>query len=173
MKLLTRSHISQLVKDNKLVLISTDNQGITFLDEVRIGLRLGEEITEVLAPVCLNDTATPRTQKQKTTSALLIPGHLYLCPSSERFSLPNNVMGVISTRSKYARLGFELAKSSVYVAPGFGSKEPTPLVFEITVPLEVSGISTNICYGFLLLIEIDDHLEHGSVSYNSRFPFDR
>lgn len=170
MRLLTKTRVNQLMKEGKLGLINPDNHETIFLDEVRIGVKLGQEITEVLGPVCLNDSHTFSTRKQKTVSASLVPSHLYLCPSSERLFLPNNVMGLINTRSKYARLGFELAKSSVYIAPGFGSSEPTPLVFEITVPIEISGISTDICYGFLLLFELEEHLENTSSSYSSRFP---
>jgi|ERR1041384_217989 deoxycytidine triphosphate deaminase len=170
MKLLTKSRAIELIRHNQLGLANVENYERAFLDDVRIGLRLGEEIIEVSGPVDLGPSANVKIGRQETATVSLLPGHFYLGISREELFLPKNVMGLINTRSKYARLGFELAKSSVYVAPGFGASTPTSLIFEITVPIEIRGLSPEIAYGFLLLFELDEEVRETGSSYNERFP---
>jgi deoxycytidine triphosphate deaminase len=105
-----------------------------------------------------------------TEGGTLEPGYFYLGVSRERFTLPRNVYGLINTRSKYARRGLELARSSTFVIPGFGMAEPSPLVFEITVPYAVNGLTSNEPYGFLLLFETDFEVPAEVGSYSDRFP---
>lgn len=84
--------------------------------------------------------------------------------------LPRNIFGIINTRSKYARLGLELARSSTFVIPGFGAERPSPIVFEITVPHSIQGLRAREAYGFLLLFEADFEIATESAAYINRFP---
>jgi deoxycytidine triphosphate deaminase len=144
----------------------------SFLDDLRIGLRLSEEILEIGGPVdisCQPDAAN--YQRHKLNRVHLMPGRFYLGTSRETFSIPNNIMGVLNTRSKYARLGLELARFSVYVAPGFGADEPASFVFEISPSVEIKGLSPDIPYGLLLLFEFEDQGIVANRKYSSCFPF--
>lgn len=166
-----RERILGLIADGALAILGNDSLAAAFLDDFRIGLRLRDEMVEIKGPVDL--TSQPSVQQChvfNTEGGILEPGHFYLGVSREKFRLPRNVYGLINTRSKYARRGLELARSSTFVIPGFGMVEPSPLVFEITVPHVLNGLTANDPYGFLLLFETDFEIATEIGSHSDRFP---
>jgi len=88
----------------------------------------------------------------------------------EEFSLPDNIMAIVYTRSKYARIGLEMVRSSVFVIPGFGRTTPTPIVFEISTSVEVTNLTSDEKYAFLLFYELTNGIELTASDYKTRFP---
>lgn len=171
MRPLTKERALQLIRDGHIVVGNVTNYEDVFLDSLRIGLRLRSQLIEILNPVDLNALDQVKWNRLPLSETTLIPNHFYLAISREEFSLPFNVMGMLNTRSKFARFGLDLAKSSVYVTPGFGNGKPAPFVFEISSPIEIRGLSTDVPYGFMTLFELDFESENGSDRYDNRFPF--
>jgi deoxycytidine triphosphate deaminase len=158
-----------LIKENRLRIEGVD-AGEIFLDDLRIALRLRSQILQASGPVDLANPDEFNWSTHNLADVALMPHRFYLATSVEMLSLPNNMMGLICTRSKYARAGLELAQSSVFVIPGFGSSSPAPLVFEIYPRVELRGLRSNFPYGFLLLFELDEETKTGDLDYASRFP---
>lgn len=172
MKLVTKSRFYELVNQGEIGIGENNSKQSFFLDDIRFGLSLREEVTQINSPVDFDaDEKKLRLTKFRIGEKPLVPNKFYLASSEEEIFLPNNIMGYINTRSKFARLGFELARSSVYVIPGFGGRKPTPFIFEITVPVEIYGLKQGIPYGFLLLFEFEENISTIEKSYLDRFPF--
>lgn len=172
MRLCTKGRILDLIQSGDILVKNIDIPEHLFLDDVRVGLRLRDHLLEVCGPVNLQQPLDSISHKKiALRDASLIPGKFYIGLSQEEFCLANDIMGFICTRSKYARTGFELAKSSVFVIPGFGNGTPTPIVFEISPDLEIYGLDTSDKYAFMLLFELSDGINLVDTEYGSRFPF--
>lgn len=172
MKPCTKHRVLELIREGCIGLRNVSDYASVFLDDVRMGLHLRKELLEITGPVDLSAREQVSCRRLSIADMSLMPGYLYLGVSREEISLPRNIIGILNTRSKYARLGLELARSSVYVIPGFGGGNPTPIVFEIVVPVEVKGLSPDVPYGFLTFFELDDAIREIETDHSSRFPLD-
>jgi deoxycytidine triphosphate deaminase len=170
MRLCKKNKLIDLIEEGKLKIEGVDVSDV-FLDDLRVALRLRPQILEARGIIDLVHPDDSNWNSYNLSEVALMPNRFYLASSVEMLSLPNNMMGLICTRSKYARLGLELAQSSVFVIPGFGSNSPAPLVFEIYPRVELRGLKSNFPYGFLLFFELDeDIIRADDLNYASRFP---
>ena len=97
----------------------------------------------------------------------------YLGFSVERICIPNNVIGSLHTRSALSRLGLDFFGSSTYVSPGFGSEQPTQIVFEIAARIDISHLPLEEHVAGLVLYQIEGVHEiwKGAGKHRTRFPF--
>jgi deoxycytidine triphosphate deaminase len=174
MNLLSKTEIYDLIKDGSFLISSTkENNQINFLDDIRLGLSV-EKLFEVEPEVDLLNV--DKTQKKEITinPIKLQKSNFYLGISGEKFSLPNNVIGLINTRSKYARIGIDVVNSSFLVIPGFGNSTPTPIVFEITTQTNINNFVIGDYYAYAIFFQIDNNVNLNSIEkeYEKRFPFE-
>ena len=170
MRLCSKKRILELMRENQFRLANIADHREIFLDDFRIGFRLRETILEIEGPVDLSDIERTVHRRHSLDDTTLLAGKLYLGISREEISLPANVLGIINTRSTYARVGLEMARSSLIIAPGFGIPVPTPLVFEITTLVDITGLSSSARYAFASLFELPENVEVTSVDYWSIYP---
>ena len=164
MRLLSKNDISNYTKKN---LFNITN--LEFLDDYRIGLSLHNIYYQVNEPVNLLKDIEHKSYNL-TPNCVFTKGNLYLLESNQHLCIPENIFGLIQTRSKYARLGFELAQSSLIIIPGFGKINPAPLALEFSPRIDISGIMTDEFYGYILFFEIDS-VNSNHKDYRFRFPF--
>lgn len=69
---------------------------------------------------------------EEMDSLTIFPGEFVLGASVEALSLPDDVIGQLSTPSHMARFGLSFIQSSALVHPGFGRTSSTQITFEIT-----------------------------------------
>jgi len=145
--------------------------GCRFLDDVKIGLT---PVSEVLIAPAILDLSSPHGalgfDKVNLWDNILHPGRLYLAHTEERISLPKNVIGLLHTRSTYARFGLDCLRSSAFVSPGFGADRPMPLVLEITVTTVVQGLQRDALASLILFGVGDDISDCGPGRHSGRFP---
>lgn len=170
MKLCYGERLAHLRRSGELRIECDD--GAIMLDDFRIGLRLGPVIRSITGPVDLSDPSPPTTTDHPTTGFRLDRGMWCLARSRERIGLSERLIGIMNTRSKFARLGLELACSSWIIAPGFGMGEPTSLVFEMHAATSLHGFTETDCYGFFFVMECDQPVVDATTpkSYGDRFP---
>jgi len=166
MKLLSRNEISDYTNKDLLKI-----SNLKFIDGYRIGLSLHNIYYKVNEPVdllgdidCKSNILSP--------NYVFAKGNLYLLESKQQLCVPENIFGLIQTRSKFARLGFELAQSSLIIIPGFGKINPTPLVLEFSPRIDICGIKTDEFYGYVIFFEIDSN-NSNNKDYRFRFPFNK
>ena len=82
-------------------------------------------------------------------------GDFFLGASLEKLSIPNDLVGMLSTTSHMARFGLSFVQSSTVVRPGFGIHIPTAVTYEISM-LNPSTVMipalTPVCH--LMLVEV-------------------
>jgi len=170
MRLASRSEIDKALNDGEIVIRTRDGSALEYLDEYRVVLRL-ERLYSVQGEVDLTRPEDLCANPLDLTSATLAPNTLYLATTREVFTLGTNFVATIHTRSKFARAGFECLISSNFVVPGFGSREPTPLVLELLARLRTRGLSPDGHYFFVLLYRLDQAGETlNQKDYWDRFP---
>jgi len=100
-------------------------------------------------------------------------GATYLAFSRQKITLPDNVIGLLHTRSSLSRLGLDFFGSSIYVSPGFGAERPTPIVFEITATITIKNLPSSDHVAGLVLYQVDgvDTVWRGRGHHTLRFPF--
>ena len=69
----------------------------------------------------LRNAAESKINLREGEEFKLLPGELFLVYTKEVVNLPNNVMGLVNLRSRYARKGF-IQSTSLKVSPGFRGK---------------------------------------------------
>ena len=154
MRLCHRDELLWLLSEGKLDIEVDDGSEPVFLDEHRLGLRIGT-IYRLSGEVNLQSSHRTDVELVDFAHEPLLPGTRYLGLSRERIGLGGGYVSTIHTRSRYARLGLEMLGSSNFVVPGFGTTKSTPIVFEISTALATRGFSFEDCYAFLLVYEVD------------------
>ncbi len=144
-----------------------------YLDDIRIGLSL-DSISrmpdKIEIDVASNDDIDLIKMGNKNINFL--KDEFYLASTLEKFSLPNNIIGIINTRSKYARIGIETVNSSWFVIPNFGQEIPTPIILEIKSHVDILNVNVDDSLAYLLLFELDVRITPKEVkNYLTRFPF--
>jgi hypothetical protein len=168
-QLCDRADVLKLIASSELTLDGIGSE-VRFLDEHRIGLHI-DHLFQVEGEVDLSTTAPPDGRWIPLESTELTPDGFYLGVTKERVGLGRSVVGSLHTRSRYARLGFEVLCSSNFIVPGFGMTGPAPLVFEITVRRRTVGLNSDTAYCFALIYRISSPLREPNTSdYNARFP---
>jgi hypothetical protein len=169
-RLCDREDVHQLVCSGKATIVSGQNLDRLFLDDHRIGLHI-EHLYEVTGAVNLHSPEPPTIVSCPLGEGVLLPGAFYLGTTQERISLTGGLAASLHTRSRYARLGLEFLGSSNFIVPGFGTAGAAPIVFEITVRRQTSGMRSDASYCFLLLYDLTaSRLTRNLRDYNARFP---
>jgi hypothetical protein len=170
MRLCHRDELLWLMSEGKLDIGLDDGAEPVFLDEHRLGLRIGR-VYRLSGEVDLQSRRRPCAELVDLGYEPLLPGTHYLGVSRERISLGGGYVSTIHTRSRYARLGLELLGSSNFIVPGFGTTRSTPIVFEISAALTTRGFSRDDCYAFLLVYKVDAPRQTRNFNqYFRRFP---
>lgn len=154
LELCTKQAILELIDNGEMAFEPCEAVELAFLDDIRLGLRLGGTLAEVRGPVDLSGQNPTPYHMENSDGAAILPGKRYVCASREKLRIPKNLICTIHTRSRYAQQGLELVHSSNIVLPGFGSDKPHSLLFEITSPLELRNLNTACRYGYLLLYRL-------------------
>lgn len=170
MKLCTRKRVIELINEGKILIKGVDDIENAFLDDIRLGLSLRDELLEIYGPIDLTQIESIPYRKIRIGDSSLKPGKLYVGLSKEKMCLANNVMGFINTRSRYTRIGLEMARSSVFIIPGFGSGVPTPITFEISVQVEIKNLVPYEKYAYVIIYELNEGIEALRGRYWDRFP---
>lgn len=68
------------------------------------------------------------TEKVKAKQIVLAPGELVLGKTVERIKLPNNIIGRLEGRSRYARMGLAVHVTSAVVQPGSDNHQVLEIV---------------------------------------------
>jgi deoxycytidine triphosphate deaminase len=142
----------------------------THLDGLRIGLRIKKNI--IRAPSVIKDLENIESQnwdKLNTETDALEKFNFYLGITHEKFSLPENIFGIIHSRSIFARVGLDCVQSSFFVTPGFGRDKPLPLVLELFPKISIK-IDTTIPLAGLLLFECENNFKVNVQNLESLFP---
>lgn len=170
MNLCNKARVLELVYENEIKVGNISSLENSFIDDFRIGLKLRNYIWEIIGPVNIDNPKNIKSRELVLEGTTLESRKLYLGVSQAEFSLSEKVLGMIATRSTYARLGLEMVRSSFIVAPGFGKTNSTPLVLEIMAPHEIVGLSTSECYATLSLFEITCNVTVEDIDYWQMYP---
>ena len=168
MRLLTSRDIENLTASGDIHIDGPEG-GYTFLDDFRIGLSLRDQFDTPNPTPDIRDT--PSLNTERLTDKVRKKGDWGLCYSNERIGLGARFLGLLQTRSKYARKGLELMGSSWIVAPGFGQSEPSSIVFEVSFNADVKFNSCREHYGYMALFDVGTETMISSDDYARRFPF--
>ncbi len=126
--ILTKNEILKLLKEKKLAItpFSKDQVGPASID-----LTLGKEFRiykkQQKIDIKENQDAAAYTERIVTNSLTLKPGDFILGISEERIKLPGNICGIMTGRSRFARLGLAIHATSDFIQPGVDNRQ----VFEI------------------------------------------
>jgi deoxycytidine triphosphate deaminase len=174
MNLCSKADVLEMVAGGRLTICpSQSSLPDLFLDDIRIGLPLGTRAVEIREAIDVGAPQPVNPVLHEVAGLTLRPRGLYLIASEVRISLGRDIFGLVNTRSKFARLGLSLASSSIFVIPGFGSREPAPIVFEIAPTVEIKGVEPGGVYAYLILFRLDQDFEmQPQKSYSRRFPLD-
>jgi len=170
MNLCNKARVLELVNENEIKVRNVSSVENSFLDDFRIGLKLRGNIWEVIGPVNIGDLTKIKSRELALAETTLETRKLYLGVSQAEFGLSEKILGIITTRSTYARLGLEMARSSFVVVPGFGKTNPTPIVFEMMASHEMAGLSASECYATLSLFEITCSIKIEDIDYWQIYP---
>lgn len=153
MRLIHGSALKEFLERGEIIADCADSPAVC-LDEIRVGLSLAPRLVTDLTDI---DVERVEPASSRTTSDLtVVPGRFYLGSSQERIRIPNNVIGQMFTRSKYARVGLEFALSSSFIFPGYGWDDPQSFVFEISSRCAPIKLTAGRVYAFLVLYELED-----------------
>lgn len=76
-------------------------------------------------------------EMKKAAEITLRPGELCLGKTAERITLPNNVMGKLEGRSRYARMGVIIHTTSALVQPGSDNRQVLEIVNLAPFPIKL------------------------------------
>ena len=155
MRLCTKNKLLHLVKERKIIIEGTRDIESNFIDDIRFGIRISDDIF-LLEKNVVDIEEVIKYKKLNLYKEGIKSNTFYLGKSIEKFSLPDNICGFIFTRSKYARKGFELLKSSNFIAPGFAKSSPCEIVYEIFSPISISNFISEKRYAFILFFELEE-----------------
>jgi hypothetical protein len=170
MRLCDRARLQQLI-DSGALLLEGKSGAPTHLDDFRIGLHLDDSVQMIIGECDLSLGCANNLEEVSLSTHGLKPGDWCLGRSVERLALSGALLGVINTRSRYARLGLEMVGSSWLVAPGFGISSPTSIVFEIRAHAHLKKFADNIPYAYIAIFELNAPLAVTEKNYPLRFPF--
>ncbi len=132
-----------------------------------IDLTLGNEFRVFkrrLFPYKVNDTANFEqvTRKRKARRYIILhPGEFVLGITKEKITLPENICGWLSGRSKFARLGVAVHITADFINPGISNKQVLEIKNVSHLPLKVE-VGTRVAQIVLERTE-------GRAKYSGRF----
>ena len=147
--ILSKEKILEEIKNKKIVITKTE------IDDTTIKLHLGNEFRifkEGIKQIVLteNQDCKKFTKVVKKKEYLLQPGEFILGVTKETIKLPNNVAGLLTGRSRFARLGLSVHSTSNYVHPGVNNKQVLVIKNNLNRPIvlkEGMGICQLILFG--------------------------
>jgi len=166
---MTREKIEEALRLGDIKLERPNARDPTFLDDIRLGLHMAQMVETPGEEVDLQKPSQLVSAGHVTPSTHFLPARTYYFLSEEKLSLSGEYAALIQTRSKFARLGIELAGSSLFVIPGFGLTVPTHLVLETRFDRPTVGLSPEKALGYLLIFKVDP-VEVSRKDYAARLP---
>lgn len=126
--ILTRNEILKLVKQKKLALtpFKEENVGPASID---LTLSSKFRVYKKQQKIDIKENATYDLNTEEVTAdkITLKPGDFILGISEEKVKMPENLCGILTGRSRFARLGLAIHATASMVQPGVDNKQ----VFEI------------------------------------------
>ncbi|MBL7051675.1 MAG: dCTP deaminase [Nanoarchaeota archaeon] len=125
---LTKAVIKREIKDRNIKVKPYKSK---YLGDASLDICLGDEfwVFGENKNITLNDKTDFKkyTKKIKANSITLMPGAFVLGMSKEKISLPSNICGFLSGRSRFARMGIVVHATAFVVHPGVSNRQ----MFEI------------------------------------------
>jgi len=126
--ILTKKEILQKIKEKEIhiSLFKKENVGPASID-----LTLANEFRVFTSPqkIILTETTNAEkiTKKIKQKQITLQPGDFILAKTKEKITLPENICGLLSGRSRFARMGLLIDVTAFFIHPGVSNHQ----IFEI------------------------------------------
>lgn len=126
--ILTKKEIVQAIKQKQIQISPFEERNIgpasidvTLSNEFRVFSRKRKII------LAETTTAEQMTKEKKQKKITLQPGDFILAKTREKITLPENICGLLSGRSRFARLGLLIDVTAFFIHPGVSNHQ----VFEI------------------------------------------
>ena len=140
------------------------------LDDLRIGLHIRKNIIKAPENIIeLDEVKNQKWVKINLENKKLERLNFYLGLTKEKIRLPDNIFGLIHSRSIFARVGLDTIQSSFFVTTGFGKIKPLPLVLELFPKISIK-IDFTIPVAGLLLFETDKKYKGANQNLSELFP---
>ena len=160
--ILTKTEILKEIKNNRLKITPFEETNIgpasidlTLSDEFRIFPKLK---TILLSEATDAEKLSKETKKEKIT---LKPGDFILAKTQEKITLPENICGLLSGRSRFARMGLLIDVTAFFISPGVSNRQ----VFEIkNISHNAITLSKGLKIAQLVLVRTE-----GKAKYNGKF----
>ncbi|HIH37855.1 dCTP deaminase [Candidatus Woesearchaeota archaeon] len=143
--ILSRKDILKLIEEKKLAIIPFTKSNIgpasidlTLSDEFRT---FGKQKRITLAE---STDYKKYSKKIKTNQITLLPGGFLLGITRERISLPPNICGTLTGRSRFARLGFAIHITASFIQPGIDNQQVLEMTNTGPAPLVLKA-GTRVC----------------------------
>ncbi len=164
MTLLTKQQIKTEIANKRLVI--TPSLKNDQLNGASIDLTLGREFRTYRSRAGAIDILDTTNYRRYTTSVtansiLLRPQETILAMTEEQLSLPDNVVGWLEGRSRFARLGLLIHISAGLIHPGVNNHQV----------LEITNLSSNILrlHAGVRICQLVLEYTSGPVSYRGRY----
>lgn len=164
MTLLTKHHIEQEINSGRLVItppLKPDQVGGASID-----LTLSREFRIFRARAGAIDIQSSTNYKRYTTSTrassiLIRPQETILAMTEEQIKLPDNIVGWLEGRSRFARLGLLIHISAGLIHPGVNNHQV----------LEITNLSPNILrlHAGVRICQLVLEYTTGPISYRGRY----
>ncbi len=142
------------------------------LDDLRIGLHIRKSIIKAAEEIIeIGDLKKQKWEKINLETNRLEKLNFYLGLTQEKLRLPDNIFGLIHSRSIFARMGLDTIQSSFFVTMGFGKIKPLPIVLELFPKLSIN-IDFTIPVAGLLLFETDKEYKSANQNLEQLFPLE-
>ena len=170
---LLNSNIIRIVDNNRFIELCDKGEivhnGCTFLDGFKIALHANMIALKAPDFIDSNDIIEDEWKPLNLNENILNNGNFYLAVSNEKICISKRLMGLIQTRSYWARMGLDCIGSSYYVGPGFGNNNPTSMTLELRPRVNIK-LTTEKAFASLILFEFANPVQQGSVDHYKRFP---
>lgn len=146
-----RINISPLRKEN----VGPASVDLTLADEFHIFINSKNIVLSE------KTDAEKLTKKIKAKQIILQPGDFILAKTQEKITLPNDICGLLSGRSRFARMGLLIDVTAFFIHPGIANHQ----VFEIKniSPNEIT-LTKGLKIAQLIFVRTD-----GKAKYNGKF----
>lgn len=164
MSLLTKSNILDEIKQKRVVIEPPLKQDQ--INGASIDLTLGDEFRNFRKRAGAIDILETTDYKRYTTKVrvktiLIRPQETIIAITKEKISLPNNIVGWLEGRSRFARLGLLIHISAGLIHPGVKNRQV----------LEITNLSPNILklYAGERICQLALEYTTGAIQYSGKF----
>jgi dCTP deaminase len=153
--ILTKKEILDLINTKKLKIDPFNRKNIGI---VGIDLGLGNEFRIFnKRRVSINSDYKKISKKVKKDEIILKPGDFILGITKEKITLPENVIGLLEGRSRYARLGLIIHVTAPIIYPGVHNKQVLEIKNLSNMEIKIKA-GTKLCQ--LVLMETKSEVKY-------------